>query len=185
MQFIALLRGVTPTGKNRIPSMAYLAEILTDAGFYGVRTYIQSGNILLDTDLAREETALMIHNTILGKIGVDLSVILKMREQLAVAAVENPFGEGYDISRIHLTFTNDPVDAAKVKSIEETDFGCEKFICGSECFYLYLPLGVRNRALYSGYLEKLLGITTTNRKLSVQEAAGILFSAMLSVSPSC
>lgn len=166
MQFIALLRGVTPTGKNRIPSMAYLAEILTDAGFHGVRTYIQSGNILLDTDLAREETALMIHNTILGKIGADLSVILKTREQLTAAAAENPFGEGYDVSRIHLTFTNDLV-AAKVKSIEETDFGCEKFIRGSECFYLYLPLGVRNRALYSGYLEKRLGITTTTRKLSV------------------
>lgn len=58
MQFIALLRGVTPTGKNRIPSMAYLAEILTDAGFHGVRTYIQSGNTLLDADLAREEIGL-------------------------------------------------------------------------------------------------------------------------------
>jgi len=167
MQRIALLRGVTPTGKNRIPSMAYLAEILTDAGFHGVRTYIQSGNILFDTDLSRAETTLMIHDTILEKIGADLSVILKTREQLAVAAAENPFGEGYDVSRIHLTFTNDTVDAAKVKSIEETDFGCEKFIRGSECFYLYLPLGVRNRALYSGYLEKRLGITTTTRKLSV------------------
>lgn len=63
----------------------------------------------------------MIHNTIHGKIDADLSVILKMREQLAVAAAENLFGEGYDISRIHLTFTNDPVDAAKVKTIEKTD----------------------------------------------------------------
>ncbi|WP_283610483.1 DUF1697 domain-containing protein [Faecalispora anaeroviscerum] len=167
MQFIALLRGVTPTGKNRIPSMAYLAKILTDAGFHDVRTYIQSGNILFDTDLSREEAAAKIHDVILNQIGADLSVILKMREQLAVAAAENPFGEGYDISRIHLTFTNDSVDAAKVKTIEETDFGYEKFIRGSECFYLYLPQGVARRVLYSGYLEKRLGITTTTRKLSV------------------
>jgi len=167
MQLIALLRGVTPMGKNHITSMAYLAGTLMDAGFCNVQTYIQSGNIMLDTDLSFGETAAKIHNVILKQIGADLSVILKAREQLAVAAAENPFGEGCDISRIHLTFTNDPVDAEKVKTIEETDFGCEKFIRGSECFYLYLPLGVRNRALYSGYLEKRLGITTTTRKLSV------------------
>ena len=47
MRFIALLRGVTPTGKNHIPSMAYLAESLADAGFHEVRTYIQSGNICI------------------------------------------------------------------------------------------------------------------------------------------
>ncbi len=167
MRRIALLRGVTPTGKNRIPSMAYLAQALTDAGFRNVRTYIQSGNILLDTDLTHEETAAMIHDVILERIGADLSVILKTPEQLAAAAAENPFGEGYDASRIHLTFTNDTADADKVRAVEETDFGCEKFVCGSECFYLYLPQGVASRVLYSGYLEKRLRILTTTRKLSV------------------
>ncbi|MEA4895107.1 MAG: DUF1697 domain-containing protein [Oscillospiraceae bacterium] len=167
MQFIALLRGVTPTGKNRIPRMAYLAEILADAGFCNVRTYIQSGNILLDTDLAFEKAASKIHDVILDQISADLSVILKTREQLAVAAAENPFIEGFDASRIHLTFTNDTVDTDKVKTIEEADFGCEKFIHGSECFYLYLPRGVSGRVLYSGYFEKCLGIKTTTRKLSV------------------
>ncbi len=167
MQLIALLRGVTPTGKNRIPSMAYLAEILTGAGFHGVRTYIQSGNILFETDLSREEAAVKIHDVILNQIGADLSFILKIREQLAVAAAENLFGEGYDVSRIHLTFTNDPMDERKVRQIEETDFECEKLIRGRACFYLYLPRGVARRVLYSGYHEKRLGITTTTRKLSV------------------
>ena len=167
MQMVALLRGVMPTGKNRISSMAYLAEILADAGFRGVRTYIQSGNILLDTDLSPAETAAVIHDTILSRIGADLFVILKTREQLAAASSENPFGEGYDQSRIHLTFTNDLVDAAKIKAMEETKFDCEKFVCGSECFYLYLPRGAANRVLYSGYLEKRLTIRCTTRKLSV------------------
>jgi len=167
MQFIALLRGVTPTGKNRIPSMAYLTEVLTDADFHHVRTYIQSGNILLDSNLPLVETAAKIHDIILKQIGADLSVILKTREQLAVAAAGNPFCEGVDVSRIHLTFTNDTLDDEKVRAVEKTDFGCEKFIGGRECFYLYLPLGVRNSVLYSGCLEKRLGITATTRKLSV------------------
>lgn len=30
MKYIALLRGVTPTGKNKIPKMSYLVEVLED-----------------------------------------------------------------------------------------------------------------------------------------------------------
>ncbi|WP_141565524.1 DUF1697 domain-containing protein, partial [Streptococcus sobrinus] len=52
MKKIILLRGVTPTGQNRIPKMAYLAQILTEAGFDHVQTYIQSGNIICETDLS-------------------------------------------------------------------------------------------------------------------------------------
>lgn len=147
--------------------MAYLTEILTGAGFENVRTYIQSGNILLDTNLPPEKAALMIHDTIQSKIGADLFVIIKTGKQLAVAAEENPFGEGYDVSHIHLTFTNDTINADEIRKIEETDFGCEKFVRGKACFYLYLPSGVKSRVLYSGYLEKRLGITATTRKLSV------------------
>lgn len=167
MQMIALLRGVTPTGKNRIPSMAYLAELLTGTGFCQVRTYIQSGNVLLETELSCAETAAKIHDVILEKIGADLSVILKTKEQLAAAAAENPFGEGYDTSRVHLTFTNDRADAGKVREIKETHFEYEEFYSGRECFYLYLPQGVARRVLYNNYLEKHLGIISTTRKLSV------------------
>jgi len=54
-----------------------------------------------------------------------------------------------------------------LRKIEGTDFDCEKFVSGSECFYLYLPRGAASRVLYSGYLEKRLGITITTRKLNV------------------
>ena len=40
LEHIILLRGVTPNGKNAIPKMSYLVDILTEAGFQQVRTYI-------------------------------------------------------------------------------------------------------------------------------------------------
>ncbi len=72
MKKIILLRGVTPTGRNRIPKMAYLTEILTEAGFDNVQTYIQSGNVILETDLSDETIRKLVHDTILEKIGADL-----------------------------------------------------------------------------------------------------------------
>ena len=76
MKKIIFLRGVTPTGTNRIPKMSYLVEILTEVGFLNVQTYIQSGNILLESELSDEEIRKLVHDTILDKIGADLSLSL-------------------------------------------------------------------------------------------------------------
>ena len=48
---IVLLRGINLGGRNRI-GMAALREALADAGFEDVRTYIQSGNVVLSSSRA-------------------------------------------------------------------------------------------------------------------------------------
>ena len=72
LEHIILLRGVTPNGKNAIPKMSYLVDILTEAGFQQVRTYIQSGNIILESDLDLETIRERVHTLIKEKIGADL-----------------------------------------------------------------------------------------------------------------
>lgn len=167
MEIIALLRGVTPTGKNRIPKMSFLVEILEKAGLKNVKTYIQSGNVILETELSKGETAKLIHNTIAKEIGADLSVIIKEKNQLQIAIKENPFNENYDFSRIHLVFTNDSMGEDELKKLENKDFGDERFVVGSECLYMYLPRSANTKKLNTNYLEKQLSITMTMRKLNV------------------
>ncbi len=164
---IILLRGVTPTGKNRIPKMSDLAEALENVGFLSVKTYIQSGNIILNTDLTDAGIKKLVHNTILKQIGADLSIIIKEPEQLARAVKENPFGDNYDVSRIHLVFTNDNLNADILESLAQTDFGDEEFYVGRQCLYLYLPREAKKKRLNTNFLEKKLGIKATMRKLRV------------------
>ena len=163
------MRGVTPTGKNRIPKMSFLVEILEKVGLKKVKTYIQSGNVILERELSKGETAKLIHDTIAKEIGADLSVIIKEKNQLQIAIEENPFNENYDFSRIHLVFTNDSMGEDELKKLENKDFGDEKFIIGSECLYMYLPRDVSPKRLNTNYLEKQLSITMTMRKLNVVE----------------
>lgn len=167
MEVIALLRGVTPVGQNKIPRMAYLVAILQEAGFKNVRSWIQSGNVILDTAYSFAETAQIIHAVILAKIGADLAVIIKTKQALQQAVAENPFTAEHDASRILLVLTNDEVDAAKVQAIQQLSFGDEVFYAASHCFYLYLPRAVRTKKLHNNYLERRLGIVATSRKLSV------------------
>lgn len=82
MQYLALLRGVMPTGLNRIPKMSELVEILEASGLRSVSTYIQSGNILCEIDLSAEALANQIHQSILQQIGANLSVVIKKKADL-------------------------------------------------------------------------------------------------------
>lgn len=164
MKKVALLRGVTPVGQNRIPKMTYLVEILTEAGLENVKTYIQSGNIVFETDLADNAICTLIHDTIKEKIGADLSVILKTQAQFTTALAESPFDESYDDSRVHLVFTNDQLNQEVLNELLEMDFGDEILRAGSECLYLYLPREAKKKRLNTNYLEKQLHITATMRK---------------------
>ena len=104
LEHIILLRGVTPNGKNAIPKMSYLVDILTEAGFQQVRTYIQSGNIILESDLTLEEIREQVHALIKEKIGADLKMVIKNKSNFTKIVQENPFGEHYLYDRVHVIF---------------------------------------------------------------------------------
>ena len=164
MKKVALLRGVTPVGQNCIPKMAYLAEILTEAGLENVKTYIQSGNIVFETSLSDDDVCALIHDTIQAKIGADLSVIIKTQKQFLTALAEDPFDDTYDASRVHYVFTNNGFPQDELDNLLMVDFGAEILKAGSECLYLYLPREAKKKRLNTNYLEKQLHITATMRK---------------------
>lgn len=65
MKLAVLIRGVTPTGKNKVP-MAQLRELLgVTRKFTSVQTYIQSGNVIVETELSIPETERVVHDIIL------------------------------------------------------------------------------------------------------------------------
>lgn len=105
--YIVLLRGVTPTGKNKIPSMAFLKKILEKGGFVNVKTYIQSGNIVLQTELSPAGVSRKVHELIKENIGAELPVIVKTADEIAQVLSENPFTENHDSKRVFFTLFND------------------------------------------------------------------------------
>ncbi|KGM37816.1 hypothetical protein SSIN_0391 [Streptococcus sinensis] len=62
--------------------MSELVEILEASGLRSVSTYIQSGNILCETDLSAEALANQIHQSIFQQIGANLSVVIKKKADL-------------------------------------------------------------------------------------------------------
>lgn len=122
VQYLALLRGVMPTGPNRIPKMSELVQMLKQSGLDNVSSYIQSGNVICETSLPAGELAQHMHQVILENIGANLSIIVKEKSYLERAILGNPFSEELDSSRIHLVFTNNHISTEQLAELQAMNF---------------------------------------------------------------
>jgi uncharacterized protein (DUF1697 family) len=167
--YILLVRGVTPSGRNKL-SMARFREALEKAGFVHVRTYIQSGNALVDTDLPADTVEKSVRDLIRNEIGPDLSVLARTGSQLEEALEENPFTEGYDIRRVFFVSLAKTPQADKVRELLSLDLSPEKLAFGKNTAYMYIP-GMYGRGTLSGnFLEKKLGVPATMRNFNTMNS---------------
>lgn len=163
--YIILLRGVMPTGKNKVP-MAQLRDVLTTAGFDNVRTYIQTGNVLMDTELSAREVENRVRELIKKHIGPDLTVVARTSAQLQKVLADNPFQDGYDIARVFFVQFAQTPDAEKVIELLTQNFGDEKLVIMDTAAYMYIPGTYGGGKLSSNFLEKKLGVAATMRNFN-------------------
>ncbi|MGG1678967.1 DUF1697 domain-containing protein [Neobacillus sp. NRS-1170] len=78
--YIALLRGINVGGHNKI-KMADLKSLLEDMGLQKVKTYIQSGNVLFESDVETERLSGQLEEEIKKTFGFPVPVILRTAEE--------------------------------------------------------------------------------------------------------
>lgn len=72
--YVILLRGINVGGKNTV-SMANLKLYLEELGFDNVKTYINSGNILLESNKSTQQISDQIEEMLPKKFKLDSSII--------------------------------------------------------------------------------------------------------------
>lgn len=81
-RYIALLRGINISGKNKIAMSALKAEF-TELGFAGVYTYLNSGNVVFGSEVHDEKfLADKIRSMIKEKFCLDIPVYVLLQEKL-------------------------------------------------------------------------------------------------------
>jgi uncharacterized protein (DUF1697 family) len=83
--YIILLRGVMPTGKNKVP-IALLRAALEKAGLKNVRTYIQSGNVVAESSLSQSRIEKLVHDVIKKRFGGDIAVLARTAPSFAASS---------------------------------------------------------------------------------------------------
>jgi uncharacterized protein (DUF1697 family) len=159
-KYIVLLRGINVSGKNKLP-MLELRELLNDLKFQNVQTYIQSGNIILDSDKTKSQICEAIKVGIKFKFDYDVPVITKTISEWKRALDNYPFStENQKI--VAFAFLN---KATKETAIEVKNIGEDKYKIDEDVVYLYSPNGFGKSKLTNNLFEKKLKVTATTRNL--------------------
>jgi len=163
--YIVLLRGVNVSGKNLI-KMSKLKEILAGAGFSNVSTYIQSGNIILESVLDKTATGELVHQLIFKYFNCTVPVFC-----LAVSAIEdalknNPFPNDAEPNKVFITFLNQQPQPDLIEKLTLIDFGTEQFKITDKLLYFYVPDGMGKSKMNNNFFENKLKVTATGRNLN-------------------
>jgi uncharacterized protein (DUF1697 family) len=101
--YVILMRGINVGGKNKIP-MTELKLFLEEQGFDNVKTFIQSGNVILQSKLAAKTLGQKIEKSLPGKFKLDSSmikVLVLTHEQLQLIVDHKPKGFGDQPEKYH------------------------------------------------------------------------------------
>jgi uncharacterized protein (DUF1697 family) len=109
---IALLRAVNVGGTGKLP-MAELRAIAEGLGYGKVRSYIASGNLLVDSRLAADRVREQLEAALAERMGKPVGVVLRSAAELDALIAANPFPDAAP-NRVIVSLLNEtlPFDAA-------------------------------------------------------------------------
>jgi uncharacterized protein (DUF1697 family) len=111
-KYVVLLRGINVGGKSII-KMADLKAFLESEGYQNVRTYIASGNVILDSQKSKPELAADLEKQLSNHFKLDLKVVVFTDKELRAIVEDAPKWWGKDKEHRHYAlFIREPVTAA-------------------------------------------------------------------------
>jgi uncharacterized protein (DUF1697 family) len=158
--YIVLFRGVG--GATQLP-VKRLREVLGEAGFTDVSTYINSGNAVLSSPLAAGAVAREVAAVVREKMGFEKSVLVCSRAEWAELIAQNPYPEVVDEpTKLHAYALEEAPDPEAVSALQAKATGTERFVVRGRTLYLHTPDGM-GRSLFVPKIEPTLKVAMTAR----------------------
>ena len=158
-----MLRGINVGGKRRVP-MADLRRTLAEAGFADVETYVQSGNIALDSAATPAKLEPELATLIEQRFGFEVPVIVRSAKQLAAVVRRDPFADiAENPKRYQVSFLSGPLSADAVSRLRELAHDSERVAVHGREVYAWHPDGVARSKLASALAGAGLGVIATAR----------------------
>jgi uncharacterized protein (DUF1697 family) len=144
--------------------MPALRELLADAGFEDVRTYVQSGNVVVSSAKTAAQVSRAVEHEIAKAFGLDIAVVARTRAQLAKVVQRNPLEDAVeDPKRYQVSFLDAKPSAAVLRKLEAAVVPPEQFVATGREIYAWHPAGVARSKLWALLAGRDLGVTATAR----------------------
>jgi uncharacterized protein (DUF1697 family) len=163
MRQIVLLRGINLGSVNRV-SMPQLRGLLEAAGFDDVRTYLQSGNVVLSSHLREQGLVRKVERLLAEELGLDVKVVGRTRDELAAVVRRNPLRDvAEDPKRYQVSFLAKKLPAKAIEELAALAAGEERFAASGRELYAWHPAGVARSKLWARLAGRDLGVVATAR----------------------
>jgi len=162
---LALLRGINVSGNNMI-KMEALKTTLESIGFQNVQTYIQSGNVFLDTS---EENAaavgFKIRQEIFKAFGHDVPIVVISKTDLEACFKNNPFlkENEIDLKKLYVAFVSTILQSESINNLKISQFKPDEASIDANRIYIKYAFGAGKTRFDQKYIEKKLNVTATIR----------------------
>jgi uncharacterized protein (DUF1697 family) len=162
--FIALLRGINVSGRNRIP-MQELRSLCGSLGWTDVRTYIQSGNVIFRAGAVASVLEDELERTIERELGLSIPVLVRAAADWPVYVQGNPFPDVSDKepNRVMLTLSKYPPRQTAVDELRERAEDGEQIARVGDALWFYYAGGAGRSKLSPALVDRLGGSSVTAR----------------------
>jgi len=163
--FVALLRGVNVSGRKRV-EMAALCHSCEALGLTGVRSYLQSGNLVFSsTQEDSHALAAALKARIAQDFGHDVDVLVLPAKELEQIVRSSPLAPraGTKGRLYHATFLFRHAPETLFRELVLPLQDGEKAVLAGRVVYLHCPHGYARTKLNNAYFEKALGAPATTR----------------------
>ena len=162
---LCLLRGINVSGHNMI-KMDALKSLLESVGFKNVQTYIQSGNVFVDTE---EENAakvgFLIKQEIFKAMGHEVPVIVINKDDLKACFENNSFFKEKDIDtkKLYVGFIATQLKAENINDLKVSQFKPDEVQIDGNRIFIKYAVGAGKTRFDQKYIEKKLNVSATIR----------------------
>jgi uncharacterized protein (DUF1697 family) len=168
--FIILFRGINLGGKKLLPMKA-LVPLLKQANFDRVLSYIQSGNVILNSS---DNPVEKVQNIVTQHFGFTPHVIAMDLQTYKKVTLNNPYKE-FEGKFVHFYFCKNDIELIQDK-LEKYIIESETFRVIDNVFYLHAPDGIGRSKLVAN-IEACLGQSATGRNLNTLNKISLMLGA--------
>lgn len=161
---IALLRAINVGGKTKL-TMAELKAVFEALGYTGVRTLLQTGNVIFQGEGDDAAVEAGVEAALAEHAGLVTEVLVRTADEWRAIVAANPFPDAARVDPSHLVvmpLKAEPAPQA-LDSLRQAIKGREEVEVRGRCAYLVYPDGIGTSKLTIKVIESRFGTKGTGR----------------------
>jgi uncharacterized protein (DUF1697 family) len=168
--FIALYRGINVGGRNLV-KMEALRAMHEQLGHQGMKSYLQSGNIVFSANGLAEAIARKVAAEFVNEFGFAAKVVVVDAKRWGTIVKGNPYAKfaAENPQTVHAGICDGEPSVKGLNALLTKTGGSETFLIGKGIVYLHAPDGFGTSKFAAG-MEKACGVPMTVRNWRTMEA---------------